>query len=322
MESSRNLLKPDFLQAAVLESAACHIRRGTAVVVGFSGGLDSTALLHCLQLLRPALEISLSAVHVHHGISEHADSWAAHCEAVCSKMGVELRVSRVLVERASGDGLEAAARRARHATYNACGEAIVALAHHRYDQAETLLFNLLRGCGINGATAMRPINGKLWRPLLGIGRDVIQNYANSHGLQWVVDESNADTRMTRNFLRHNVLPVLEARFSAAQVNLASAARRFAEAADMLDDLALADAGHDADFPLEVSALASLSEPRARNVLRFLLHRHHVGIPSEEKLREIVRQMLTAAPDRHPAIELGEYVLRRSGGRVELTRNGS
>ena len=121
------------------------------------------------------------------------------------------------------------------------------------------------------------------------------------GLIWVDDESNTDSRFSRNFLRHEVLPLLAARFPASEQKLAAAAERFAEAGRLLDELALIDlAGKPPTFPLPVSCLIALTEPRGRNLLRYLLAQHGVGIPSDERLLEVVRQLREARPDRHPA----------------------
>jgi len=229
-------------------------------------------------------------------------------------------VVRVDVERNSADGLEAAARRVRHQAFaEAEGDRIV-LGHHRGDQAETLLFNLVRGTGLVGAAAMAIHQRRLLRPLLGISRRRIEAYAGARGLTWVEDESNRDTTFSRNFLRHDILEPLRKRFPAAERNLAAAARRFGESAQLLDELAELDLGDVAPhFPLPVSVLAGLSERRARNVLRYLLARCSVRIPSETRLVEILRQLLSAAPDRHPRVRFGDWDILRRRGMVELVR---
>lgn len=318
MASSKSW-RTEALRAAVGERLDRYVASGERVLVGLSGGLDSVVLLHVLRPEAAQRDIPLSALHVHHGLSPNADAWEGHCRSLCADWGVPLTVERVDVERASDDGLEAAARRARHAAYarTAAGAWIV-LAHHRDDQAETLLFNLLRGTGLRGAAAMAEANGRLLRPLLAVGRQDIAAYATEHGLRWIDDESNADTRYSRNHLRHEVLAGVEARFPGASANLAAATRRFAEAQTLLDDLALIDLReHAPDFPLDIAILAPLAEPRARNILRFLLHRRHIGIPSEERLREFLRQLLAAAPDRHPSVVFGTWRILRRRGRVDV-----
>ncbi|MDP1652474.1 MAG: tRNA lysidine(34) synthetase TilS [Rhodocyclaceae bacterium] len=282
--------------------------------------MDSVVLLHVLAAQWRAMPnaFSLSALHVHHGISPHADRWAAFCADYARRLGVPCTCAHVEVERGSKDGLEAAARRARHAVFADTDADWIMLAHQRDDQAETLLFNLLRGTGIAGAAAMRECSGRLLRPLLTTDRSEIERYANAHRLEWCDDESNADVRHSRNFLRHRILAPLSQRFPAAAKNLAAAAARFAEAQDLLDALARLDLGEDSGgFPLSLNKLRSLDEPRARNILRYLLAQRAVPIPSEARLREALRQMLDARPDRHPALVLGAYRLLRRRDRIYL-----
>jgi tRNA(Ile)-lysidine synthase len=295
-----------------------HVQTGQRLVVGLSGGIDSVVLLHALAVLR---HDDVTALHVHHGISPNADHWAAFCAAFALRLALPFISIKVDVERASRDGLEAAARRARHAAFAAAQADWIVLAHHRDDQAETLLFNLLRGTGIAGAAAMRKRSGKLLRPLLNVGRDEIARYAAEHRLDWIEDESNGDLRHARNFLRHRILAPMTQRFPAAPKNLAGAAARFAEAQDLLDDLARLDLGASTGFPVTVAALQALAEPRARNVLRYLLAGQAVRIPGAARLREALRQMLTAGSDRHPALQLGEHRLVRRRGLIYLDPPG-
>lgn len=306
------------LTAVLADCLERHVGTHERLVVGLSGGIDSIVLLHALAQLRHE---SLSALHVHHGISPNADRWASFCADFARQLGIPFECVMVQVERGSADGLEAAARRARHAAFAASKADWIVVAHHRDDQAETLLFNLLRGTGIAGAAAMRERSDRLLRPLLTIGRDAIESYATAHQLDWIEDESNADTRHSRNFLRHRILAPLTQRFPAAAKNLAGAAARFGEAQGLLDDLARVDLGSVTGFPVPVIALQALDEARARNALRHLLARHAVQIPSEARLREALRQMLTAGIDRHPALHLGAHRLVRRRGLIYLETPG-
>jgi tRNA(Ile)-lysidine synthase len=314
MAASRKSRSTELLHSAAAACLDRHAAIGARLVVGLSGGIDSVVLLHVARALGGPHE----AVHVHHGLSPDADRWSAFCHELCTSWAIPLRVVRVDVERNSVDGLEGAARRARHEVFEGIAADWILLGHHRGDRAETMLFNLLRGAGVRGAGAMPERSGRLLRPLLEVGRSDIADYAKAHELKWVDDHSNADTRYSRNFLRHGILPAIQPRFPAVEQRLASAAARFAEAADLLDDLARIDLGQRGpSFPIDVECLAALSEPRARNVLRFLLTMHGVGIPSEERLAEALRQCLDAAPDRHPALVFGRHVIRRKAGRIVL-----
>ncbi|WP_147674782.1 tRNA lysidine(34) synthetase TilS, partial [Vulcaniibacterium tengchongense] len=231
-----------------------------ALVVGFSGGLDSTVLLHWLAA-DPALRArGLRALHVNHALHPAADAWQRHCVAVCERLQVPLRSVRVEVQRGAGSGLEAAAREARHAAFAAelaAGEVLV-LAHHRADQAETFLLRALRASGPDGLAAMRPWRrygaGWLWRPLLGCGRDALLAHARAHGLGWIDDPGNADPAFDRNFLRARVLPLLRERWPHADAALARAAALCGEAQALLED---GDA--------EALALAASADPHCLRV---------------------------------------------------------
>lgn len=324
MANSRKSLSTDsaaaVLQNAVEQCIARYVLPGQRIVVGVSGGIDSVSLLHVLaRLVREgAAPWQLSAVHVHHGLSRNAERWSDFCGNICAQLMIPFRVARVEVKGIAETGLEAAARRARHGVFSSAEEEWVMLAHHRDDQAETLLFNLLRGTGIAGASAMRERNGRLLRPLLAIGRTEIESYARHQRLAWCDDESNADLGLSRNFLRRRVLPLLTERFPATSANFAKAATHFAESRELLDELACLDLGGALpDFPISIGTLAELTEPRQRNLLRYLLSLNNVQIPSEAKLREAVQQMVYAAQDRHPVIVFGQHCLRRCRGSIYL-----
>lgn len=309
------------LHAAVTSCLMRYVRAGEHVAVALSGGIDSVCLLHVIvdAVRRENLPVALSALHVHHsGLHPHDGHWETFCREFCSVLDLPYVCTRVTVAMDSGAGLEGAARKVRHAAFASAPADWVMLAHHRDDQAETLLFNLLRGSGLVGAAAMRARNRRLLRPFLHIGKETIARYVHHHGLRWYEDESNADQRLTRNFLRQQIFPQLEERFPAAAANFAAAAARFAEANDLLVELARIDlpAGQDG-FPVPVAALQALSEPRARNALRCLLADNAVQIPSEARLREALRQMLAAEQDRHPAVVFGRHRLLRRRGWIHL-----
>jgi tRNA(Ile)-lysidine synthase len=265
--------------------------RGKRVAVGFSGGVDSVVLLDLLCAAAPRHGLRVAAVHVHHGLSPHADAWARFCRKHCRERGVPLVVRRVSV-RKKGKGLEAAARAARRAVFARHPAPVIALAHQLDDQAETVLLNLLRGAGARGASAM-PVAGRLGaktllRPLLAVRRSAIEAYARARGLRWIEDESNRDAALTRNFLRLRVGPLLETRFARWRESLARAARHFAAA--------------DAD---------------ARLLLREFLRARGLRAPSEAKLVEMLRQ-LTGKGVR-TAIEHDGAVLRVYRGRVSVEK---
>lgn len=295
--------------------------------VAFSGGLDSTVLLHLLADYRRTHDAPpLRAVHVHHGLQPAANDWPGHCQAICAALGIELKV--ICVQVAPGASLEQAARDARYAAFAATlgpGE-VLFTGQHREDQAETLLFRLLRGAGLRGLAAMpvqRPLGqGRLARPLLAVTRAALLEYAGTRGLSWIEDPSNADTAFARNYLRGEVFPLLRQHWPQAAANLARTAEHLGEALGLLDDLAAADlvAAHgQAPFAwlgldsLDLATLAALSPARQRNALQYWLSsrtrlpdsRHWAGW---ECLRD-------AAADGQPLWCLADGVVQRSHGRI-------
>ncbi|MGV8844214.1 MAG: tRNA lysidine(34) synthetase TilS [Pseudomonas sp.] len=260
-------------------------RAAPAWRVAFSGGLDSTVLLHVLvRLARRQALPALSAVHIHHGLQAVAEDWPAHCQRICAELGVPLQVKYVQV--AAGASLERAAREARYAAFTeSLGvDELLLTAQHRDDQAETLLFRLLRGAGVRGLAGMparRALGrGQLLRPLLAVSRAELAAYAQAQGLTWVEDPSNTDTHYARNYLRQCVLPLLTARWPQASTSLARSAAHLSEAQGLLNELAeldLAAAQHTSSgfawLPLPSLALAplqGLSPARQRNALRHWL----------------------------------------------------
>ena len=212
---------------------------GAAVAVAFSGGLDSSVLLHLLADDDRIRGRGLRALHVHHGLHPDADAWAARCRAACDALGLSCTVLRVDVDHGSGQGLEGAAREARRTALAEALQAgeVLALAHHRDDQAETFLLRALRASGPEGLAAMRPwrrfARGWMWRPLLAQPRAGIEDWARSRGLDWIEDPANADPAHLRSHLRHRVLPLLRERWPSADAALARSADLCADAADLL-----------------------------------------------------------------------------------------
>lgn len=293
--------------------------------MALSGGIDSVALLHVLHRLSPSRGFSLSALHVHHGLSPHAGDWEAFCGRLCGSLDVPLRVVRVEVGGVAGPGLEAAARRVRYAAFGKVDADWLVLAHQRDDQAETLLFNLLRGAGLAGAAAMPEVRDfpgrpglRILRPLLDAPRAGIARYSRENGLAWVEDESNRDTRHARNFLRHAVLPLLRERFPGCDAVLARAATHFAEGGGLLSQLAGIDARSVLrEGRIVVAELARLDEARARNLLRHVLREAGIAMPDSARLNEALRQACGAAADRKVSIDLGQAVLHRHRGELWL-----
>lgn len=295
--------------------------------VAFSGGLDSTVLLHLLaRLNRQHALPPLTAIHIHHGLQPVADAWPEHCQAFCAQLSVPLQVVRVEVP--PGASIEQAARRARYgALATGLGEGeVVVIAQHRDDQAETLLFRLLRGAGVRGLAAMptsRALGrGQLVRPLLSVSRAELERYAHEHKLSWVEDPSNRDTAYARNFLRHDVWPVLTQQWPQAAQSLARSAMHMAEAQQLLGELAMQDlapGSTPAPFAwlalpsLSLAPLLQLSDARQRNALRHWLA-PLTRLPDIDHWAGW-RSLREAADDAMPLWRLADGELRRAEGRL-------
>lgn len=324
MAASRKLLPSKSVADAVAGSLARHVRPGARLAIALSGGLDSVSLLHALVALRDASLFDLQAVHVHHGLSPHADGWADFCATLCSSQDVRLSVHRVRVAPGDAAGVEGAARRERHHVFAAVDADVLLTAHQQDDQAETLLLQLLRGAGPKGLAAMAEARRHPgWRalqlrPLLGVGRGALRDYAEVHGLAWVEDDSNLDTRYRRNALRQRVMPLLAAHFPGSAATLARAAALQAEAAELLDELARVDAAAAIDGDrLDCAALAGLSRPRARNLLRHFIELHGLPMPNARRLDEALHQLVDARHDARVCVGLGASDLWRFRGGAYL-----
>jgi tRNA(Ile)-lysidine synthase len=235
-------------------------------------------------------------------------------------------VVHVEVARDSGLGLEAAARAARYQVFSGMAADTLLLGHHRGDQAETVLFNLMRGAGVTGAAAI-PADRRLGRlrvlrPLLDVSRNEIEAYARAAQLAWIDDESNVDIALSRNFMRHEVLTALAERFPAAEKNLAQAASHFAEADALLGELATIDwhAAADGETLLLVKVRA-MPLPRLKNLLRHRLRQLGWRVPAAVRLDEFARQLRSAGPDRHPALDLAEGSIVAGQGRLRWVARG-
>jgi tRNA(Ile)-lysidine synthase len=276
---------------------------GQSLCVAFSGGMDSTVLLHAAanQTAYP-----VRAVYVDHGLSPAAGEWATHCQEVCEGLGVPFTAVKVKVDVAGGQGPEAAARTARYGVLKTMlGDAEILLtAHHEQDQMETFFLQMLRGSGVPGLSAM-PLHSERKgfihvRPMLNIAAETVQAYAEQAGLSWVEDPSNAQHDFNRNFLRHNVLPVIKERWPAAARSVSRSARLTAEAAELLNELATTDLhGLVEGRQLKVGKLADLSPARRKNALRYLLRHWKMAIPSEAQLSQALDALFAARADGQP-----------------------
>lgn len=285
--------------------------------VAFSGGADSTALLHAAAQAWPG---QVRAIHVHHGLQAAADAFERHCEQVCAALGVPLEVVRVDARHARGQSPEDAARQARYLCLAqaaaATGARCVLLAQHADDQAETLLLALSRGAGLPGLAAMAgrfERHGMLFlRPLLPVSGGALRSWLAAEGLPFVEDPTNADTAFTRNRIRRELLPALERNFPQFRETFARSARHAAQAQQLLDEIAAQDLAAMAGVPA-VASLRQLTRARQANVLRYWLHGTHAARPSAAQLEELLDQVAACTTRGHAIrIKVAEGFVEREG----------
>lgn len=308
-----------------------------SIAVAYSGGLDSSVLLHLASQYAATHGLVLHAFHVHHGLSAHADQWLAHCEEQAQRYGVGFAARRVTLEASSDRGIEESARIARYAALgDLCRQhqvSILLTAHHQDDQAETILLQMMRGAGLPGMSAMAALQSQhellgagiaLARPLLVMPRLLLERACDELALSHVDDESNVDTRYRRNAVRHQIFPAIEAHFPGFVPLITRTASHAQAAQGLLHELALIDLNicqaDPAGKSLAVPALRNLSAQRVDNLLRHWLYRLGVQLPSAARLDEIRVQMLTAAQDTNPFFDFGPMRLHRVAERLELHRN--
>jgi len=296
------------------------------VAVAYSGGRDSSALLHAALVAAGEQGFRVVALHVNHGLSAYADAWLAHCEDQCRRWAARGRPlafdhRRLSGRPARGDSVEAWARRGRYAALRemalAHGAPVVMLAHHRQDQAETLLLQALRGAGVAGLAAMPQAierEGITWlRPWLQVSPGTIAVYARRHRLRHVEDDSNADRRFARNRLRLDVWPALGAAFPQAEVALSAAATWAREAQRCADELAAIDEARILDARgLDIAEWSRLSPARRSNVLRAWLKAQTGASTSAATIQRLLAELSARSPAQWL---VGGFALRRYRGHL-------
>jgi len=303
-----------------------RLQQASHCYVGYSGGLDSHVLLH--SVVEILGKESVIAIHVNHQLSPNADAWQQHCQQVCRERGVTLITETVQVETA-GQGLEAAARDARYQVFERHLDdgGLILLAHHADDQAETVLYRLLRGSGplgLSGIPISRPLgHGELLRPLLKFTRQELQDYAPSTGLSWIEDESNEQLEYDRNYIRHQVIPKLADRWPDYTSRIATSAALCRDNEQLVDELASQDlmtVGERSErlgWSICIDSFQGFDSLRQGNLLRYWLAQHDFPRPGHQVMTALREELLPARNDGSPQITWGGAQLRRYQHRLYL-----
>ncbi|KPD04345.1 tRNA(Ile)-lysidine synthetase [Moellerella wisconsensis ATCC 35017] len=335
--NEKNLMSQ--LSMQIINTVEEKIKHQRHILVGFSGGLDSTVLLHCLYQLREQRypDLQIRALHIHHGLNPKADYWVQHCEQICLEWKIPFICRRVEVD-ASKKGEEAAAREARYQAYRAViyPNEVMVTAQHLDDQAETFMLALKRGSGPAGLSAMpesmpfmthvdvesgEKINSLLLRPLLTLSRSQLDHYAQQFTLCWIEDDSNQDDRYDRNFLRLHVMPILNQRWPHFASAAARSAALCAEQESLLDELLTSALQEALDYQggLSIEVLQTCSAEKRNALIRRWFGYHNLTMPGYHQLQRIWQEVALARQDAEPIFQFGSYDIRRYQGYLWLVR---
>lgn len=297
------------------------------LIIAFSGGLDSTVLLSFLAS-HPPLHSRILVVHINHGISLNALDWQRHCANVCQDLALPFIAETVQFNRSAN--IEEEARKARYAVFSRLmnKKSCLLLGHHMDDQAETVLLQLFRGAGVDGLVGISEWDnfavGTIARPLLRHSRDELLHYAQTKELAWIEDESNHDSRFSRNYLRNEVMPLLRKKWPGVVGNISRTAINCQQAKKNLYGLALHDCSELEHVSpcLLIEPLKLLSKERMINVLRVWLKKNDIKLPTAAIMNRVVDELLWASIDATPLIAWNEVCLRRYQGRIYLDKKNA
>lgn len=291
------------------------------VWLAYSGGVDSQVLLQIAATLPQFLSqpITINAVHVHHGLSPHATAWASHCQQQCDALQIPLNIVYINVHHEKGHSLEETARDQRYREFAKLmdGNSVLLTAHHQDDQAETVLLRLFSGSGPKGLASMPAIRtlgqGMLMRPLLTFSRQQIDAFAREKLLSWIEDESNLNSQFSRNFVRGQIIPLLQKRWPALTSTLARSAALCHETDSLLQELMQNDielVKTAEKNRLNVSALKLLSKAKQAYLLRHWIECNGHILPSYAQLNELISSLLWSEEDRMPVLKWNNTCVRR------------
>lgn len=304
-----------------------HHTTAQGFLIALSGGLDSTALLSLFAKHRQKQpHFSLRAIHIHHGLSPNADSWAQHCQALCDQYHIPLIIEPVQVDKTHG--IEAGAREARYGAIrkHIRQNEVLVTAHHLNDQTETFFLALKRGSGLQGLGAMQResvlFGMPIFRPLLQFTRTQLEDYAQAENLTWINDESNADNRYDRNFLRNQILPELRDRWAHFDHAVQRSAQHCFEQQQLINELLAETFREHCQTPTEFQLhnFTQYSPAKQTALLRMWLAENQLEMPSKRQLTQLIDDVIQAKNDANPQFQLGEKIIRRYQSCLYLTEN--
>ena len=301
-----NAIRQSYQQSLV------QYKKPKVISVALSGGCDSMVLLHALNELKDELNFKLNAIHIHHGISPNADKWLSFCVNECEKIKVTHKEKKIDIQSERHLGVEGAARKLRYEALDQLREETLTSAHHQNDQAETLFLQLIRGSGLKGLASMPHYHeGRdIWKPLLNVNRKTIKEYAELNNVLFIEDESNLDMHYDRNFLRHEIFPILSERFPHLIKTLTRSVNHIAEGLNLTETIAKEDAK--SFFSDDLSRLSlmmtkELPKDRVINLIRWWLNKNFILMPSKKTIDNLYEQIIKIKKDNSLLIKISNKI---------------
>ncbi len=293
------------------------------ITVGLSGGVDSVVLLHILKTISKHTGFKLSAIHINHGISANAKTWELFCQEQCSFMDIQLEIYQSNITKNGGESLENNARITRYGYFSNSEATVIALAHHKNDQVETTLSQILRGSDLHNIASMKPLSNKqgktIWRPLLEISRNDIENYAQEFNLQYINDESNLDTTYLRNFIRHKMLPLLLEFDKDVETKILKLPKQLQNILNHINQITTNDLLTVKDNnSLLINKFQDLPHLRQLQIINHYLKVHDLPLPTTKQLHEFIRQALHSKWDSTPSLILNhKYKIIKTKNHIKI-----
>lgn len=308
-----------------LQDCLLNTDENKSICIAYSGGIDSTVLLHAASVACASSGHTLKAIHIDHQIHPDSKAWSQHCQHQCDALNINIEIIRVDVEQFNQHGVEGAAREARYQAFENVLDSndVLFSAHHADDQIETLLLQLFRGAGVHGlagcASTRALGNAVLVRPLLSVSRQQIEQYAQQHRLHWLEDPSNDSIEHDRNYLRHQVMPLLHSRWQGLQDTIGRSSQWQSESMQMLNDLAELDAENaiEKSHVLEIDRIKALGNIRLKNVLRWWIRTAGYLAPSADILQSVIDDAVYSRNDSEACIRWQNNEIRKYRGQLYI-----
>ena len=300
-----------------------HTDLSKSIFIGYSGGPDSTALVHLLSILNAKQELNLKAIHINHNLSKHSSIWENHCVETCSKLNVNL-ITKSIEIKVDGGGLESASRKARYRVFKKIltRDDQLLLGHHSDDVAETLIMRLMRGTGpdgMEGPKLKRSLGqGVLVRPFLGVSKKEILDYLKKHNIDYIKDDSNLSSDFDRNYLRNEIFPMLEKKWNNFSNRVSNFSKIIKDRNDNYSDLMHEKYDDLISNSINLKKLKELSDPLIADVLRYSIKKCNIAVPNSKIIEEIIKTFVYSSPGPKSKVEWSRSDKEEVSGQIIYT----